>query len=130
MATRYTLDQLREDVEAKYGPFVLELGDGKTVTLHPIMRLPQDRRERFAEQYRELQAVQRKSDDGDAGDVLLQLDQVGDHVRGLLATVAATPADADRLMAVLPADDTTMALELFEQYAGKAMPGEASPSPS
>lgn len=133
MATSYSLDQLRKDVEDKYGPFVIDLGGGATSTLHPILRLPKDRREKFAEQYGELrrvQAAESNPDGAGAMDVLGQLDQVGDLLRRLLATVAATPDDAARLMAVLPSDDTTYALELFEHYAARSMPGEASPSPS
>jgi hypothetical protein len=133
MATTYSLDQLRQDVEAKYGPFVVELGGGATATLHPILRLPQDRRETFARQYAELRRLQAAEADGDGagvGDILGQLDEVGELLRGLLTTVAATPGDAERLWAALPTDDPTFTLELFERYAARSMPGEASPSPS
>jgi hypothetical protein len=118
MTTRYTLDQLRADVEAKYGPFVLELGPEQTVVLQPILRLDHDARAQFDDRLRELNALQ---DDG------ADLAAVSDAIAAMLRIAAG--GHADRLFAVLP-DEPAFLLELFERYQARTMPGEAQPSPS
>lgn len=121
MATTYSLDQLREDVERKYGPFIVQMGAGKSVTLLPLMRLPEDKRARFGE-------LQRKLGEQQADPTQTDLAVIGETIREILRTVAEKPAGATALLNALP--DDAYALQLFEKYAAASMPGEASDSPS
>ena len=121
MTTTYSLDQLRADIETKYGPFVIDLGDGATATLDPMMRLPKERRAAFSEKYRALQSMQADQEN-------LDLDGLLDPIWDLLRVVARDDGSAARLAAALPDPDPATLLELFEQYAERSQPGEASPS--
>jgi hypothetical protein len=120
MAT-YSLDQLREDIERKYAPFSIDLGDGRTVNLRPVLRLPETDRRRFSEVARRVQDAQA---DGDGAD----LAELGDSIRGMLRVVADPPEAADALLAALP--DDAYAVELLTRYMEATQPGEVSPSQS
>lgn len=139
--TNYSLDQLRSDIETKYGALVVDLPGAEPATFLPAMRLSKEQRRKFFDLSKELTANSDEPDgdrpqDTDAPQrVTVAADQI-DHQLDVLwrvfDLVAKSDGSAARLRAALDAaglgDDAAALLELWEQYQTVAMPGEASPS--
>lgn len=143
--TNYSLDQLRTDIETKYGALIVDLPDAEPATFLPALRLTKDQRTRFFDIQKELTARSGGPDgpepdpaaaDGDGPrTVSVAPDQISDQLDvlwRLLDLVAKPDGSADRLRAALDGaglgDDAAALLELWSQYQTVAMPGEASPS--
>jgi chemotaxis protein CheY-P-specific phosphatase CheC len=115
----FTLDSLREEVEKKYAPFVLEIGSGKQIELKNLLRLPKEQRTEVVGLLNELEKVQ-ESDERD-------LDQLSEMALEVLRAVAGTQAAV--LEKVLE-NDITMILSVLEHWMGGSQAGEAESSPS
>jgi hypothetical protein len=112
----YTLDQLRQAADAKYGSTDIAISDTTTVHLLNPLRLTREKRS-------ELAALQGRLDD-DAEDVD-QEDVLADAIR----LVADHPKKADALLKAVGGDLAVLA-EIFETYGRGTQAGEASASPS
>lgn len=128
----YSLDQLRADIETRYGALVIDLGDGSTAILRPLLRLPKPDRDAFMH----LQGQLNADDDVDSAQ---RVDRQIEVMREALQVVAEPDGSYQRLVAALlgrgfAADgvqfDPATLITLFEQYVEVAMPGEAQPSES
>ena len=120
--TNYSLDQLRADIETRYGALVSTSARAPSQPPSAHAAAAQGAAGRFAAEYAEIQAAQ----DVNGAD----LDGVIEPIEELLRIVAKDDGSAERLLSALPPDDPAFLLELFEQYARTTMPGEASPSQS
>lgn len=120
MAT-ITLDQIKADVQAKYEPFVVDLGEGKTCSLTQALRLPKEKRQHIAKQQDALQEIDQKADDAE--------DQMVAILADLITTAATDQDDAAALLSLI-GDDMTLLLEIVTKYGQATQLPEASPSPS
>jgi hypothetical protein len=138
----YSLDQLRSDIDSRYGALVIDLGDGQEpVTLLPVLRLDQHKRAAFYGLLDELaSARQAEPDDEDEEDPaegespdrvsvsLATIDAQLAVIRKALDVIAKDDGSAARLAAALPDSDPATLLTLWERYMEVAQPGEAKPS--
>lgn len=121
MGNTLTLDALREQIETKYGPFILEgFPDGGPIHLLPVLRLPRDQREQFSQKASELGGQENQS-----GDLNSSVDTIVD----LLGLVCQEPKDIARIKKAV-GDDGQMMLEIWSQYQEVTKLGNASPSES
>lgn len=102
----FTLEDIQSAADKKYGPLIIEIPSGPVELVNPL-RLPKEKR-----------------------DQLNKLDAIEDPDEKLAAAIrlAATPADAKRLLAAVT-DLATLA-EIVVMWTSAAQVGEASPSPS
>ncbi|SDI41191.1 hypothetical protein SAMN05421505_14934 [Sinosporangium album] len=112
-----TLADIKEAADRKFGPLVIDMGDGQSVTLLNPLRMPKTARTK-------LTALQKELDGEDATDESAEA-----ALPKIVRLVAASKADADRLLAAVGDDLATMQ-EIFEEYAKATQPGEASASPT
>lgn len=108
MASELTLDSIRAAAEKKYGSRVLDLGDGKSITLKNPLKLSKENREALGK---------------------LELDSEGEPLDYFIEafTLVASAEETKDLREVL-GDDVTLYMTLFEEYMGSVELGEASPS--
>lgn len=133
----YSLDQLRADIETKYGALVIDLGDGNTATLRPVLRMPKADRAAFMHLQGQLNqpipagSVEEGSEEPEAVERQVEV------MRAALCVVAEPDGSYERLMGALTGGgygngsgdvDPATLITLFEQYIEVSMPGEASPS--
>lgn len=107
--------------DAKYGPFVLGLGDDSEVTLLNGARIEKEKRKRLIALQKEQKALQ------DAGDV--NPDQEESFLYELVRLIAASDDDAQRLLNAT-AHDFALLAEVIDQYSEATQVGEALPSQS
>lgn len=109
-----TLDDIRQAVEERYGPFEIDLGGGEVVRLVNILQLPKSKRQ-------EIVAAQERMN-GDGADQEEEIEKI-------LRLCAETDGQANKLMRALGGNLPAM-VEVFRQYAEATQVGEASPSQS
>ena len=107
----YTLDDIRDAAEAKYGSTDIDLGAGGTLRLVNVLRLPQEKRDRL----QELQA--RAGEEGESGDP-------GDGLVEILRLVAEDEKRLDLLLEEV-GDDLGVLATLVDTYVGATQAGEA-----
>lgn len=112
-----TLDSIREAADRKYGPYVVQFGDGGECTLRQALRLPADDRRRLA-------AVQ---DEISGESDLERLDYLVEGLRDMIRIVASRASDAEALISAV-GDDTPVLMEIVAGWQGATEPGEASGS--
>lgn len=104
-----TLADIQAAADRKYGPLLIDLGDGgDPIELPNPLRLTKAKRDKLAA----------LDDEGDVDERLAEI-----------VKIAARPADAKRLLAVV-GDDLPMLAEIVNNWTSSAQVGEASPSPS
>jgi hypothetical protein len=113
MAT-ISLDRIRQDIEAKYAPVVIDLGGGVSCTLTQAMRLPKAVR---VELVNSQKAVNAREDDETYDE-----DRVLGHLRQIIRLVATNPDDAESLIAAI-GDDVAVLGEVVRAYGeGSQLP--------
>lgn len=118
----YSLDQLREDTEKKYGDFVVELGNDEEVRLRTPLRLPKEGREELRKMFRQYRELQESDDDGQfVSEQSIQL------MRDQLYLLATNKNMANRMLKLV-GDDLALLSGLLEAYAEATQLGEASAS--
>ena len=112
MATKVTLDSIREAAERKYGSYDIDLGEVTVKLLNPL-RLSETKRG-------QLQALEVEEAEENESDI---------HER-LAETVRIVAADSTHAQALLDAVDGDLALlaTIIEEYGDVVQVGEASPS--
>jgi len=137
MATTFTLDNLRADLESKYGPVVLEgfPGEGGPIRLLPMLRHTAARRDeisalmkRHAEDAR-AREVAEKADDPEAEVKSTDLNRSVAQIEELLTLVLERKGDIERIKTAFDGDGQALML-LWESYQEATQPGEAEPSGS
>lgn len=111
----FTLDQINEAADRQYGPFVIEGIPGGDVTLLNALRMPKTQRKRLIDYQKAANAI---LEDPSAGS-----DEADDTLPQMIRLVAASKADADRLLKWAGDDQAKLAV-VMQQY-GKASQGEA-----
>jgi hypothetical protein len=114
-----SLTQINEEVEQKYGPFVIEDVPGGDVTLRNPIRLTENERHRLGELHRSLNQTEQDAPDEDA---------VVARIREILDLVAV--GDGGKRLSEEVGDDAGKLLHVFRLYAEAMQLGEASPSES
>lgn len=117
MATM-TLDELRADVERKYGDFVLALSDGTPVNLRAGMRLPKEDRVALRELQRRYSELSEADEGGDREDELV------DIVAGQIEVISDDAENARRLVSEI-GDDLALLMSVMTAYMEATQPGEA-----
>jgi hypothetical protein len=107
-----TLDSIRAAVEAKYGSYDIEFGDGKKVRLLNAIRIDKDKRAKLME----LQAAL-KDEGADQAAIL------ADCIR----VVADNKMRAEELLKLI-GGDLAVLVEIFSAYGKATQVGEASAS--
>ena len=116
MAT-FTLDDIREAAEAKYGSTDIPVGDVLVRLLNPL-RLTKEKRSALMAAQKDLEANE--------GDEEVDVDQV-EVFQGILRLVAENEHQAEVLIAEL-GDDLAILASVFEMYSAGTQAGEASAS--
>ena len=113
MAT-YTLDDIREAAEKKYGALTITLGEGQSVTLRNVLRLPREERVKIEE-------LQGRDDES-----------VEETIEGLREAVLtlADSSDNGRALIDLIGDDNALLIHIFQTWQDQTQAGEAQPSES
>jgi hypothetical protein len=113
MGKIFTLDSLREEVEKKYAPVSIELGDELAVELQPLLRLDKGPRTAVMEQ---LDRLQETNDVDVMQDCAVQIIILASH-------------DGQRLVDAI-GDDAALTMRVLEAWMDSTQPGEAGNSPS
>jgi|SRR5690349_22097879 len=112
MTNEFTLDDLNDALEKKYGPFIFKAGREKFVLQQPL-RLTKQKRDIVKAQ---LEILEHKQDELDEDGVFAVLKAVVENV--------IEGDKADRLFEVLDYDLVKITI-LFEQWVARANVGEA-----
>lgn len=113
MAT-YTLDDIRDAAEKKYGSMEIEIEPGVVVELVNPLRLPKDKRKALTSLD---SSINDEDSDDDQGDMLVEAIQI----------VAKNDAHAQTLLYHV-ADRLDVMAQIFENYREGTQAGEASAS--
>ena len=105
----FTLDDIREAAEKKYGSTDIDLSDTERVVLVNPLRLAKAKRDKLIALQEDM-----KADGADQGEIL------EDAIR----LVAETDAQAEKLLTACDGD-LTLLVEIFERYSGSVEAGEA-----
>jgi len=119
MAT-ITLDDIRQAIERKYAPVVIEFGDGKTCTLRQALRLSKQDRVRL----RELQ--ESANTDGETEE---DLEAVMNALREIIRIAATSKAEANALLKAVGEDELVLT-GILQTWMDDTQAGEASGSAS
>lgn len=109
-----TLADIQAAADAKYGPYVIDMGDGQTCTLLNAFRLPKDKRKKVMA----LQDLQAEDPEN-----------VDDHLMDMVRLTAKSTADSTRLLKAVGSDLGLLA-EILDGYGKASELGEASASES
>lgn len=119
-----SLDFIKEELDRRYAPFVVEGVPGGDVTLLPLLRLKSDAR---AELLGMLDEVNKLQDTSDADQSPETVGRMLDTFQKAVNLVAADKDSADRLSKALN-DDTAAYTLIFTEYIEATQVGEAQPS--
>lgn len=123
-----TLDEIRQSLDRKYGPTVIELGEGRSCVLRSPIRLPKADRRALRELQERLNKLQEDDGDADAAGADVE-DELVDGLREIFRVAAEDKASAEEFLAAA-GDDLGFLREVLELWQESTEPGEASPSPS
>lgn len=116
-----TLDKIRSDIEAKYAPVVIELGETK-VTLVQVLRLDKETRKALMQQEKDREKAQEENAEFDEDATL-------EHLRNVLRLVATNDDEIELLLAEV-GDDLVLLSEIVNAWREGTQAGEASSSAS
>lgn len=120
MTKKFTLDDIRDAAEAKYGSTYITIGDAD-VELVNLLRLPKDKRKVLLELGKEAEKAEgEKKDDFD-------IDETRESLKEALRAACRTEEQGQRLSDAL-GDDTALVMQAFSFYTKETQAGEASPS--
>lgn len=117
MAT-ITLDDIRQAIERKYAPVVIEFGDGKSCTLRQALRLPKEDRARL----RQLQ-----ENVNTEGETEEDLDAAMNALREIIRVAATSKTEANALLKAVGEDELVLT-EILQKWTDDTQAGEASGS--
>lgn len=114
MTKKFTLDDIRDAAEEKYGSTHIEI-NGTDVELINVLRLPKEKRN----------IILNLAKDKDKGEV--DIDETRESLLKGLRAACKTTAQADVLSEAL-GDDTALVMQVLSLYTRETEVGEASPS--
>lgn len=117
-----TLDTIRADIESKYAPVVIDLGDGAQVTLVQVLRLSKAKRKALLD-------AEKAREENAKGDEEFNEDTTLEHLRSVLRLVATDTDEAEYLIELV-GDDLVMLSEIINSWREGTQSGEASSSAS
>ncbi|ALF02166.1 tail assembly chaperone [Mycobacterium phage LadyBird] len=94
MTNVFTLDAMREETRKKYQPVVLEISEGVTVELKPLLKLGKKAREAVAEAVKEIEALPDEidEDDEDSDELMDEIaEKICDSVAKVFRLIATSP---------------------------------------
>lgn len=118
----YTLDQLRQDVERRYGDFEVELAEGVTLALRSPLRLSSDERHDLDGMFSAYQRAREETSE------IAVVDTTVDMLRDQIRILARDKAVADRFLDSDSGSDIAVLSVLVEHYNEETQAGEATPS--
>ncbi|WXX09735.1 tail assembly chaperone [Mycobacterium phage MS619] len=135
MTNVFTLDAFREDVRKKYQPVLLEIAEGVTVELKPLLKLGKKAREAVAEAVKEIENLPDEidEDDEDADELMDEIaEKICDAVGKVFKLIATSPR---KLLAELDTEEEPqIRAELYgavlRTWMRETQLGEAAPSPN
>lgn len=120
MTNSVSLDSLREDIEKKYKPVVVDLRDGSEVVLRNLLRLPSSVRKEVTDL---LKGMRSRDDEEVSSETVLA------NAQRVLEQVAADPKLGKKLVKEL-GDDLAVTSQLLRLWSEATQLGEAQPSQS
>jgi hypothetical protein len=126
MSNVFTLDSMREEIEREFAPCQVELGDGKTVTLRNLLRVPRKNREEIYGLLDELSDAQ-KAEGDDAG--LAATEKSAQIALRILPLVADSEKLGRQLVESIE-EDLALTLRVFSRWMDGTQAGEAEGSPN
>lgn len=127
MATM-TLDELRQDVEQRYGDFIVTLPDSVEVRLRSALRMPKEDRAKLRKLQQRFSDLQDETEGSHDSDEARDPDSIEDDmlevVRDQIIVLADNKSHARRLLDEI-GDDLAMLMGLVQSYMETTMPGEA-----
>lgn len=115
---KFTLDDIREAAEKKYGSYDIEIAEGEEVSLLNPMRMSKAKRAELGALQKRLSALGESEEDALEG---VDEESVIDE---MLTLVAASPVQAKKLLKALNGD-LAMKVTIFNQYGEQTQAGEA-----
>lgn len=120
MGNIFTLDSMREEIEREFAPCVFDLGDGKTVTLQNILRLPKKLRDSVYALLDELDEIQKN--DEDTG---LSATEKSAQVALKILPLVADSEKLGRVLVESIEEDLALTLRVFSAWMEGTQTGEA-----
>lgn len=126
MSNVFTLDSMREELDRKYAPVIVDLGS-EQVELRSLLRLKSGPRKEVATKLEELKKINETADAEDEDTMSLRdLDKATNLAEEILYHVADKP---DKLIDALDGD-MSLIMQVFEAWMGDTQAGEADSSES
>lgn len=125
MGTKRTMAELRAQADDLYGDYEVDLGNGKTLVLRPLLRIPDVEQNKAYEMQGRLNALLNGDSDSDnaTGEARTVLHK-------LIRLFAATKSTADAFLKMKDAQDLVFLTALFQDYREATQLGEAIDSSS
>lgn len=125
MSNKFTLDNLRAELDRKFKPLELEL-DGETVTLQNLMRVDEKLRGEVMEALKEIEAAQGKEDGAEQSPE--DIAKLSEAVTLILRNVTAN-GRGDALVTALEGD-LLLSMDILEKWTVATQAPEARNSPA
>lgn len=123
MAKKFTLDDIAEAAEKKFGATVIEIEEGVDVELVNIVRLPSDKRKELTKLQEKFSEKEDEENEGaEEQDIEESVAEQVEILESMIRTVAKD--GADRLIDTLGGDLASL-LSVFEMYSKETELGEA-----
>lgn len=120
----FTLDEIREAAEAKYGSTVIPLPGGIEVKLLNPIRLSKEKRAELMRIQGEMNSLAESAEGASDEDAIDTTEAQFDLLARAIRTVCETQRQADALLAKIGHDGGQL-LTVFERYNKSEAPGEA-----
>lgn len=124
MTKKFTLDDIRDAAEAKYGSTWV-VTDEQEIELVNLLRLPKEKRDVILSLSKK--AEKPSKGEGEESEESVDIDEMRDDLKAGLTAACRTTEQANALMAFV-GDDTALVMQVFTMYTKETQAGEASPS--
>jgi hypothetical protein len=123
MSNRYTLADLRADLDKQYAPLVIDLGNGE-VTLQNLLRIPEKARNQVFDLIDQMNDAKTGDDGQDIEGAKKALE-----VLGQILLVVTADGKGQALVDAI-GDDMVLGMHVFQLWMEATQPGEAEGSPT
>lgn len=129
MTNKFTLDQLRVDLDRQFAPLVIEVGD-EQYTLRNLIRCNEKERDSVRDALKVVETAQSQTADEDesAADDMDTLKKMAAALESVIATVTAD--GRGRKLVTALGGDVALAMKVVEVWTEATRPGEAESSPA
>ena len=127
MTKKFTLDDIRDAAEAKYGSTWV-VTDEQEIELVNLLRLPKEKRDVILSLSKKAEKPAKgEGGEGEESEDSVDIDEMRDDLKAGLTAACRTTEQANALMAFV-GDDTALVMQVFTMYTKETQAGEASPS--